>query len=91
MDNSDLSELMIEADFLWREIGIGDFVQIDYRLLDRGVELMTPGREYMVLMKQQSGTGLQSFVIDSNVEGETVVIYPHSICNYVCTGNQPLC
>ena len=91
MDNGNLSELMVEADFLWREIGIGDFVQIEDTIFDREVELLSPGREYMVLMKQQSVTGLQSLVVDSNIEGETAVIYPHCICNYICTGSQALC
>ncbi|OMH39230.1 hypothetical protein [Motiliproteus sp. MSK22-1] len=90
MDNSDLSELIIEADFLWREIGIGDFVQIEDAIFDQGVELLTPGTEYMVLVRQKSATGLQSFVTESNIEGRTAVIYPHLICNYTCTGNQAL-
>ncbi len=91
MDSCDISELMIEADFLWREIGIGDRVQIEDAVTEMGIELLSPGTEYMVLAKQQSETGLQSFITESNVDGLTVVVYPHSVCNYVITGAQRLC
>ena len=75
MDNSDLSELMIEADFLWREVSIGDLVQVEDAVCEQGVELLSPGMEYMVLMKQQSASGLQSLVVDSNVEDRTVDVH----------------
>ncbi|MCW8884823.1 MAG: hypothetical protein OQK12_06140, partial [Motiliproteus sp.] len=83
MDMRDISELILEADFLWREINIGDRVQVEEPQQERGVELLSPGREYMVLVKQCSDTGLQSFIIESNIKDRLTRVYPHNICHYV--------
>ncbi len=86
MDSRDISELLLEAEFLWQEIRVGDRVQIEQTVSDSGIELLTPGREYMVLVKQKSDTGLQSFVTESNIDGQLATIYPYNICNYVNSG-----
>ncbi len=86
MDTSDISELMLEAEFLWQEINVGDRIQIEQTLSELGIELLTPGREYMVLVKQKSDTGLQSFITESNVDGQLATIYPFNVCHYVNDG-----
>ncbi len=91
MNSRDLSELMVEADFLWREISVGDLIQIEESIWEGSFEVLTPGREYMVLAKMQSATGLCSFVTESNLQDQTAVVYPYSICNYVVLPGQWIC
>ena len=91
MGRIDVSELIVEADFLWHEIGVGDQVQVEESIWDHGVELLTPGKEYMVLAKQRSDTGVQSFLTESNCGDQTAVVYPHSVCNYVHKAQTWLC
>ncbi|MEH6625644.1 MAG: hypothetical protein V7739_04315 [Motiliproteus sp.] len=86
MDSCDISELMLEAEFLWQEISVGDWVQVEQIVLERGIEMLTPGREYMVLVKQKSDTGLQSFITESNLAGQLTTIYPYNVCNYINSG-----
>lgn len=91
MNSRDLSELIVEADFLWREISVGDLIQIEESIWEGSFEVLTPGREYMVLAKMQSDTGLRSFVTESNLQDQTAVVYPYSICNYVVLPAQWIC
>ncbi len=91
MNNIDISELIVEADFLWREISVGDRVQVEYSTCEQGVEMLTAGKHYMVLAKLQSVTGVQSFITESNVENTPVVVYPQCVCNYVTCALQLLC
>lgn len=82
MDMDELSELLVEADFLWREIEVGDYVQLEDPVIEQGVELLTSGKEYLVLTKECSDQGTQSFITESNIADRTVRVYPVSICDY---------
>lgn len=77
-----MSELMVEADFLWRELEVGDYVQVEDPFIEEGVELLTIGKEYMVLAKELSASGTQRFVTETNVDGQIARVYPVSVCNY---------
>lgn len=82
MYQRDFSDVMIEADFLWQEIAIGDQILVEDAIVEAGVELLSPGREYVVLDKQCSATGVQSFLVESNVPQHVARLYPHWICSY---------
>lgn len=82
MDMNELSELLVEADFLWREIEVGDYIQVEDPLVEQGEELLTVGKEYLVLAKECSAAGTQSFLTESNQPGHSVRVYPISVCDY---------
>lgn len=82
MDMHELSELLVEADFLWREIEAGDYIQLEDPLVEQGEELLSVGKEYMVLAKECSSTGTQSFITESNQPERSVRVYPISVCDY---------
>ncbi len=82
MDMHELSEMLAEADFLWREIAVGDYVQVEDPVVERGGELLSVGKEYLLLAKETSPTGTKSFITETNIQGEVVRVYPISVCNY---------
>ncbi|WP_207062279.1 hypothetical protein [Motiliproteus sp. SC1-56] len=82
MYQRDFSDVMIEADFLWREIAVGDQILVEDAIIEAGVELLSPGREYVVVEKQCSDTGVQSFLVESNIPRHSARLYPHWICSY---------
>jgi len=86
-----LSEAMVEADFLWREIGIGDRVMVEHAHTDEGFELLTPGRSYQVVAKPVSASGTQSLLVESNIAELLVTLYPHHISSYDASGRRLLC
>jgi hypothetical protein len=81
---------MVEADFLWREIGVGDRVMVEHAYTEAGLELLSPGRGYQVVAKPVSGSGTQSLLVESNLAGHLVTLYPHHISSYDASGRQLL-
>lgn len=86
----DFSDVMIEADFLWNEIAIGDQILVEDAIIEAGVELLSPGREYVVVDKQRSATGVQSFLVESNFPQHVARLYPHWICSYSTLSREQL-
>ncbi|HEY5718031.1 MAG TPA: hypothetical protein VIS52_06005 [Motiliproteus sp.] len=85
-----LSDAMVEADFLWREIGIGDRVMVEHAYVEEGRELLTPGRAYLVVAKPVSDSGTQSLLVESNLAEHLVTLYPHHISSYDASGRVQL-
>ncbi len=83
MNNRQLSEMMIEADFLWREIAIGDQVVLECDLEEEGRRLITSGKQYLVLAKAESASGRQMLEVETDLPGRTLLVLPALICNYV--------
>lgn len=84
MDMHEISELLVEADFMWREIEVGDYVQVEDPITEQNVELLSPGKEYMVVVKDMSESGSKIFITETNIEGCTAKVYPVSVCDYTC-------
>ncbi len=82
MKHNELSERIVEADFLWHEISVGDFVELEGIVVEGGLELCSVGQSYRVLAKQISGTGAHSFLTETNDPGRNATVYPQMVCNY---------
>lgn len=82
MDTYDISDMIVEADFLWRETLVGDYVQVEDSIFEEGKELLSIGKEYMVLAKETSASGAQSFITETNMEGKIARVYPFYVCSY---------
>lgn len=91
MREQDFSDVMIEAEFLWREIAIGEQILVEDAIVEAGIELLSPGREYVVIDKQCSATGVQSFLVESNIPRIAARLYPHWICSYSDVPRERLC
>ncbi|WP_210395885.1 hypothetical protein [Motiliproteus sediminis] len=81
-----LSESMVEADFLWREIGVGDRVMVEHAYDEAGVELLTPGRAYQVIAKPVSESGVLTLLVESNLPEHLVTLYPQHVASYDASG-----
>ncbi len=92
-----MAEQQLEAEFLWQNLAVGDEVMVEFPLYERSlcaglpgqpdnnpstVELLTPGRGYLILEKCLSATQIPQFLTESNTPGRRAVVYPQSICSY---------
>lgn len=82
-------EAMLEADLLWREIGQGDFLILESDLEQDGRQVLKAGQRYEVLAKLGGASGQQQFVVQSDLTGQTVTVYPAQICSYE-SADQPV-
>ena len=92
-----VAEQQLEAEMLWSDLVVGDEVMVEFPIFDRSlcvglphrsesdavtVEILTPGRGYLILEKSLSATQVPQFITESNTPGRRAVIYPHCICSY---------
>lgn len=84
MNNELLSERLVEADFLWQAINVGDCVVVECDLEEEGVRLITQGEPYRVVAKERSARGRQMLEVETDLPGRTLSIFPALICNYIC-------
>lgn len=82
MGMHEISEMIVKADFIWREVDVGDFVQVEDSIFENGEELLTVAKEYRVLAKESSASGTQSFVTETNIVGKITQVYPVYVCSY---------
>ncbi len=77
-----MSDLLLESDFIWREIAVGDHVMIEADIYDgTGLQLKSDS-SYLVLAKLQKAPGSSSLVVESDVTGDLVNVHPALICSY---------
>lgn len=78
-----ISDLLVESDFIWREIAVGDRVMVEADLYDADDALaLKYGTSYLVLAKLQKEPGSSTLVVESDVTGELVNVHPALICSY---------
>lgn len=78
-----IPDLLVESDFIWREIAVGDRVMVEADLFDSNDDLMLKyGHPYQVLAKTQTSPGSSTLVVQSDVTGELVDVHPALICSY---------
>ena len=82
MYQQDQSELILEADFLWREIKVGDQIYLDADLYLNNRRLLCRGAPYQVLAKIDSVSGAQEFIVQSYQTRELVHVSPYLVCSY---------
>jgi len=78
----DQSELILEADFLWREIRVGDDIYLDSDLYQNNARALCKGVPYQVLAKLESVCGAQTLVVQSYQSLELVPVSPYLVCSY---------
>ncbi len=87
-----IAEHQLEAEFLWQDLEIGNEVLVEFSVYGRAVfestagdglvELLSPGRWYLILDKRLSSSKVPQFITESNLPGRPVTLYPHCICSY---------
>ncbi|GGK82007.1 hypothetical protein [Amphritea balenae] len=82
MYHQDQSELILEADFLWREIHVGDQIYLDADLYKNSRRLLCKGAPYQVVAKLDSVSGAQELIVQSYQTNELVPVSPYLICSY---------
>lgn len=78
----DQSELILEADFLWREILVGDEIFLDSDFYQNGSRLLCSGVPYQVLAKMEDVCGAQTLIVQSYQTRELVPVSPFLVCSY---------
>ncbi|WP_432473759.1 hypothetical protein [Amphritea sp. HPY] len=78
----DQSELILEADFLWREILVGDEIFLDSDFYQNDSRLLCKGVPYQVLAKMEDVCGAQTLVVQSYQTRELVSVSPFLVCSY---------
>lgn len=96
-ERESVAEQQLEAELLWQELAVGDEVLVEFPIYERSlcagmperpssdastVELLTPGRGYLILEKCLSATQVPQFMTESNTPGRRALVYPHCICSY---------
>ncbi|WP_417223226.1 hypothetical protein [Amphritea sp.] len=89
MYSQDQSELILEADFLWREINVGDEIYLDADFYNANRRLLCRGAPYQVLAKMDKTCGAQELIVQSYETQELVAVSPYLVCNYECP-EQPV-
>lgn len=82
MYHQDQAELILEADFLWREIQVGDQIYLDADLYRDNQRLLCRGAPYQVLAKVDAVSGAQELIVQSYQTRELVPVSPFQICSY---------
>ncbi len=78
----DQSDLIVEADFMWREIQIGDDIYIDADHYMDGERKLCKAVPYQVLNKVEALGGAQTLVVQSYKTGELVNVSMYQVCSY---------
>lgn len=75
-------DILVESDFIWHEIDVGDHVMTEADIYDgTGLQLMR-GQAYLVLAKIREMPGNSMLVVESCVTGELINLHPALICHY---------
>ena len=82
MYDQDQSELILEADFLWREIRVGDEIYLDADFYSSNRRLLCRGAPYQVLAKIDKTCGAQELIVQSYQTHELVAVSPYLVCSY---------
>ncbi len=82
MYHQDQADLILEADFLWREIRVGDQIYLDADYYRDNRRLLCRGAPYQVLAKIDSVSGAQELIVQSYQTRELVPVSPFQICSY---------
>lgn len=77
-----VAEEQLAAELLWQELVVGDEVLVEYPVYEGAIEMLSPGRGYLVLDKQLSATQVPQLITESNIPGRRLTLYPHCICSY---------
>ncbi|MCO4759389.1 hypothetical protein [Pontibacterium sp.] len=77
-----ISDLLVESDFIWREIAVGDHVMVEADLYDSAGLMLKYGTSYLVLAKLRKEPGSSTLIVESDVTGELVNVHPALICSY---------
>ncbi|MEH6649019.1 MAG: hypothetical protein V7707_03215 [Motiliproteus sp.] len=88
-----IAEEQLRAELLWQELQPGDEVLVEFVLVDGStgegvVELLSPGRGYLILDKRLSDSQVPQFITESNIPNRSVVVFPHCICSYRCSNRR---
>jgi hypothetical protein len=76
------SEILLETNFIWHEIRVGDLISLEADLEDDGVLQLKSKSQYEVLAKLDLAPSHQVFVVQSDVSGELVQVHPFLISSY---------
>lgn len=82
MRNQDQSELILEADFLWREVNVGDDIILDADFYDEQRRVLCQGVPYQVLAKIDKVCGAQTLIVQSQETEELIAVSPYFVCSY---------
>ncbi|MDO6564628.1 hypothetical protein Q4488_14690 [Amphritea sp. 1_MG-2023] len=82
MHRQDQSELILEADFLWREINVGDDIYLDADFYREHRRLLCQGVPYQVLAKIDKTCGAQELIVQSYQTQELIAVSPYLVCSY---------
>lgn len=88
-----VAEEQLRAELLWQELQPGDEVLVEFAVVDGSqeegvVELLSPGRAYLILHKGLSESQVPHFITESNVPNRSVAVFPHCICSYRCSDQR---
>ncbi|WP_156948184.1 hypothetical protein [Marinobacterium jannaschii] len=75
-------ELMMESDFIWREIAVGDHVMVEADIYDSTGLQLKKDRLYQVLAKMQEAPGNSKLIVESDVTGALIDVHPALLCSY---------
>ncbi|WP_290703667.1 hypothetical protein [Amphritea sp.] len=89
MYDQDQSELIIEADFIWREINVGDQIYLDADFYVGNQRMLCKGAPYQVLTKIDKACGAQELIVQSYQTRELIAVSPYLVCSYECP-DQPI-
>ena len=81
-EQQDQFDLILEADFIWREIQVGDDIYLDYDFYQKERRLLCKGVPYQVLNKVEDVCGAQTLVVQSYQTRELVPVSPFLVCNF---------
>lgn len=83
------ADLLMECDFIWREIAVGDRVMTEADIYDGDGLQLKHGHSYVVLAKTQTAPGNSTLIVESDVTGVLVNLHPALICSYE-NANRPV-
>ncbi len=76
------SEILLETNFIWHEIRVGDLISLEADLEEDGILLLKRGAQYEVLAKLDLAPSHQVFVVQSDVSGALVQVHPFLVSSY---------
>lgn len=78
-------ELLVESDFIWREIAVGDSVMLEADVYDAEGLQLKKNHMYQVLAKLKQAPGNSRLIVESDVTGELIQVHPALLCSYETT------
>lgn len=82
MHTQDQSELIIEADFIWRVINVGDQIYLDADFYVGNQRKLCKGTPYQVLVKMDKACGAQELIVQSYETRELIAVSPYLVSSY---------